>query len=357
MQEQLRKKPNTEVKWPFKESGESTQVIEVGSAIDFIYIARKDGESIMSPVAQRVSYDYGLGIEDTRNILLSQYDIFFARLIDIFAKAVSEKGNAEIHLYYPNPLEETIRKKSNGKQLVSMDPLLIGNENYEVSRVFTHGGREKSFAYVARPGSEPLPVQAKHIAEFVGETSVVLTDDDLYTGGSMLEVVETLMSHGVKIEKVVPGVQVGEPEKLLNLGVEVEPVIKYKSTGESDIFAKVDIIDPRDYLLGVSGFVVQLPEGGSGRASAVLPFFSPSNAVSIPSDAEVQFSMDVLIANLVFFRAVEELIGYPLLLSHMDPSCRDFMQRIYSRTPNMVMTDLGNWAIGKLENRISMNDV
>lgn len=350
MKEQLMGKPKAEVKWPFKESGESTQIIEVGSSVDFIYIARKDGEASISPVAQRISQEYGLGTEDTRNILLSRYDVFFARVIDIFGKAVSEKGHTEIHLYDPNLLDRAIRKKSKGKQLVSMDPLLNGDANYEVSRVFAQGGQEKSFAYIARPGSEPLSIQAKQIADKVGKSSAVLTDDDLYTGGSMLEVLETLLNQGVKIDKVVPGVQVGEPEKLLNLGINVEPVIKYKASDESDIFAKVDIIDPRDYLLGLSGFVVQLPGGSAGRASAVLPFFSPANAVSVPPGREIQFSLSVLIANLAFFREVEEQIGYPLLLSHMDPSCRDFMQRIYNISPKTTMADLVNWSIGKLRN-------
>jgi len=124
----------------------------------------------------------------------------------------------------------------------------------------------------------------------------------------------------VDVKKLVAGIQVGGSSILSEMGVFVDSVVAYSTSDGTDIFDKVDLGDPRDYLLGASGLVIKLPNGNFARAPYILPFVSTTARAGIPQEMEKEFAMKVLQASLEFYISAGERIGKPILLKNMDPN-------------------------------------
>ncbi len=331
------------IKWP------RVNTVEVGPDVDFVYIMRKDGKFAMPPVAQRIATDYRLDEQKVTQTLLGEYDTFFAKLADAFGQGFSSKGKFELHLFDSDELDKSVREKSAGVPIVSLDPLMNkGVFEHRVSRGYFLGGK-KDFGQVARPVSPDLSLQALEIAAKLNGLLASVAEDDIFSGGSVIASLNELLNQGVNIHKVIPGIQVGKPEKLSAMGLKVDPVIEYKTTDGADIFDKVDLGDPRDYLLGASGLVVRLPGGELGRAPYILPFVSTAARASIPADVEKEFALKTLQANLEFFDAVEDKLGSPLLLKHMDHSFLVLMHKMYGVDSNAEMSRVTAWLMDNLD--------
>lgn len=344
MKERLHPIPKAEIKWP-----QGNQV-EVGSDVDFVYIMRKDGNFAMSPIAQKMSADYQLDEETLSQTLLEEYDAFFAQLADIIVWGYAHKGNFELHLFDPDELEKAVRSKSSPLPIVSLDPLMNrGVYEHKVSRGYYPGGK-KDFGQVARPGSEPLSTQAQAIAKNLSGLPTSVSEDDIFSGGSVIASLNELLSQGVNTEKIIPGIQVGKPKKLSEMGLNVDPIIEYRTTDRVDIFNKVDLGDPRDYLLGASGLVIKLPNGEYGRAPYILPFVSTTARAGIPVEIEKDFALKVLQANFEFFQKAQDKAGAPLLLKHMDHSFVVYMHQMYGVDPNTEMSQITAWLMDNIDN-------
>lgn len=331
------------IKWPRGE------VVEVGSEVDFVYVMRKDGKFAMTPVAKKMATDYQLDEQALAQTLLAEYDTFFAKLADSLQWGFSSKGNFELHLFDPDELDKSVREKSAGVPIVSLDPLMNkGAFEHKVSRGYFLGGK-KDFGQVARPVSSALSLQALEIAAKLNNLPASVVEDDIFSGGSVIASLNELLNQGVNIHKVIPGIQVGEPEKLSAMGLTVDPAVKYKTTDETDIFNKLDLGDPRDYLLGASGLVLQLPGGELGRAPYILPFVSTSARASIPMEVEKDFALKTLQANLEFFDNVANKVGSPLLLKHMDHSFLVLMHQMYGIDQNTPMDQIVTWAADNID--------
>lgn len=345
------------LKWPetSKNLDVQTEVIEVGSNVDFVYIMRKDGKFTMRPIAQKLAGEYLIDEEEAKQILLEEYDIFFNKLADNFLLAFSGKGNIELHLYDPDILDKAERKKAGMLPIVSLDPLMNkGVHELKVSRGFYQGGK-KDHGQVNRPGSKSLTFQAEQLAEELGKTPVCVVEDDIFSGGSVIKALEELLKAGIKIQKVIPGIQVGRPTKLESLGITVDPVVQYKTTDNTDIFAKVDLGDPRDFLLGASGLVIKLPQGQYGRAPYILPFVSTAARASIPEETEREFALKTLQGNFEFFKSAEERINQQILLRHMDDYFMKLMFEQYNFDNGTPMTQVVTWAMANLESLWKLN--
>lgn len=343
MKEQLNSIPKAEIKWP------QGNKIEVGSNVDFVYIMRKDGKFAMSPIAQKMATDYQFDEETTMQTLLEEYDTFFAKLADTSKWGFSSKGNFELHVYDPKQLEKAVRGNAQGTTIVSLDPLMNqGVYEHRVSRGYYLSGR-KDFGQVARPVNEQLSIQAKNIAKSLNGSPASISEDDIFSGGSVIASLSELIAQGVNIYQVIPGIQIGKPEKLSEMDLHVNPAVKYETSDDSNIFDKVDLGDPRDFLLGASGLVVKLPSGELGRAPYILPFVSTTARASIPEQVEKQFALKVLKANLDFFQAVQAKTGKPLLLKHMDHSFLVLMHELYGTDPNTPMNQITTWVIDNLD--------
>lgn len=341
--EQASEKKHEVIKWP------RGSVVEVGSNVDFVYIMRKDGKFAISPIAKRMATDNQLDEQALTQTLLEEYDTFFTQLVDIFTWGFSAKSNFELHLFDPDEMDESVRSKSVGIPIISLDPLMNeGVLEHKVSRGYYLGGR-KEFGQVARPVNPALSLQALEIAAKLNGLPASVAEDDIFSGGSVIASLTELLNQGVNIQKVIPGIQVGKPEKLSAMGLNVDPVVEYRTTDKSDIFDKVDLGDPRDYLLGASGLVVQLPNGELGRAPYVLPFVSTSARASMPAEAEKDFGIKVLQANLEFFNAVEEKVGTPLFLKYTDQSFQVLMHQMYGVDHNAEMGQIATWLMENID--------
>jgi hypothetical protein len=349
MKEGLQQSYKSEVKWP------KLGKVEVGSDVDFVYVIRKDGNFTMNPIAESIVEDYGLDYSTARDVLLQEYDVFFAKLISSFKWGYASKGNFEAHLFNPNDLDKAVRAKSQDNPLISLDPLMNqGVHEFKVSRGYYLGGK-KDFSQIARPGSELLPLQAQNISTKLNRSSASVAEDDIFSGGSVIASINSLLECGVTIDKVIPGIQVGKPEKLAVMGVKVDPVVAYEASDRKDIFDKVDLGDPRDYLLGASGLVVCLPNGEYGRSPYVLPFVSATARASIPQEAEKEFSLKVLQANFDFFYNVEKRIGKPIVLSQMNPDFMVMMNVMFGFDKNATMGQVVSWAMNNMDRIWELN--
>lgn len=343
MKEQIGYQPNSEIKWP------QGNKVEVGPDVDFVYIMRKDSEFSMTTIAKRLATDTNHDEETVSRVLLEEYDTFFAKLTNIFKWGYASKGNFELHLYDPDVLDEVVRNKSGGLPIVSLDPLMSdGVLEHKVSRGYYLGGK-KDFGQVARPGSEYLSLQAQKIASCLDGKSVTVSEDDIFSGGSLITSLNKLLSQGVNVRKVVPGIQVGKPKKLFDMEIEVDPVVEYKTTDGTDIFEKVDLGDPRDYLLGASGLVVKLTADKLGRVPYIQPFVSTAARAGIPAEIEKDFALKVLQANFEFFQNIQEKSGSVLQLKHMEKSFMVTMQEMYGIDPNTKMSQVSIWLMDNLD--------
>lgn len=343
MIERIQQTVRSEVKWP--EIGK----VDVGADVDFAYVIRKDGEFAMKPIAARVAGEYRLDFTATKSILLEEYDSFVAKLVDLFKWGFVSKGNFELHLYDPAVLDAAIRKKSLDNPIVSLDPVMHqGVHDFAVSRGYYLSGI-KDFSQIARPGTKTLSEQAYAIHLAVQDEPVSLAEDDIFSGGSVIASINALQENGVIIERVIPGIQVGKPEKLAEMGMIVDPVVLYEASDGKDIFDKVDLGDPRDYLLGASGLVIKLLNGEYGRSPYILPFVSTTARASIPQEHEREFALKVLQANADFFSAIEEKIGRPILLSQMSEDFLVMMCIQFSFDKNTPMNQVVSWASNNLD--------
>jgi hypothetical protein len=154
-----------------------------------------------------------------------------------------------------------------------------------------------------------------------------------------------LVSKAAKIVKLVAGIKVGQP----NLGIPIEAAVTYKTTDGADIFDKVDLGDPRDFLLGASGLVVQLPGGQYGRVPYILPFVSTSARAGIPAELEREFALQLLEVNLQFYAEAEQAIGMPICLRHVDPGFAQLMVEVFGFDSSTPMSIVVAWAAENID--------
>ena len=343
MKEQINSVPKAEIKWP------QGNKIEVGPNVDFVYIMRKDGKFAMSQITQKMITHNHPNEEELTQTLLGEYDTFFAKLADIFKWGYSSKGNFELHIFDPDKLDNAVRLKSDGLPIVSLDPLMNkGVYEFGVSRGYYLGGK-KDFGQVTRPGNDGLSNQAQEIALNLHGSPISVSEDDIFSGGSVIASLNSLLTNGVHIEKVIPGIQIGKPKKLFDMGLAVNPVVEYQTTDGTDIFSKLDLGDPRDYLLGASGLVIKLPSGEFGRAPYILPFVSTTARAGIPAEIEKEFALLVLQANFEFFNAVQDAVGKPMLLKHMDYNFQVYMHQMFSIDQNTDMSQITVWLMENID--------
>ncbi len=319
--------------------------VVIPNEVDFVYVMRTDQEFTMAPIAERLATEIDQSPESVKQVLIEKYNLFFKRLSHTIMEAFSEKGQTELHVYNPERLDTQVRNIAGDTPLISLDPLISeGVHSHQVSRGYFLGGKV-TISQINRPGSEPMEVQSQLIAEKLAGLVAMICEDDVFSGGSLVASLLGLLDSGISISGVISGIQVGHPDKLTELGIEIKPAVMYKTEDGSDIFDKLDLGDPRDFLIGGSGLAVKLPDGTFGRAPYIQPFVSASARASIPADQESSFSAEVLYHNLQFFEEVETELNQPILLKHMDPYFVNFMAQVFDFDGETSMVEITSWAI------------
>jgi hypothetical protein len=260
-------------------------------------------------------------------------------------------------LFDPDEIDKEIQSKAEGHHFVTMDPLTSDKNvsRFEASRLHTIDGTQ-SIKQVASPGNPSLDEQSEIIARNVkndervsGKAIKVATgEDDLFSGLTLETSVRKMSSHGVNVTKVIPGIQVGESGVFKKQGIIVDPVVKYSLEGEGEIFEKVDLGDGRDFLPGMDGLVVLLPDGSYGRAPYVLPSVSTATRAGILPDREQEFSINVLSLSYKFYSNIEDELGVPIRLKDVHPAAIAYYQYL-GYDPDTSMKDIIAYTISHFD--------
>jgi hydroxymethylpyrimidine pyrophosphatase-like HAD family hydrolase len=215
------------------------------------------------------------------------WDIFLDGLYTIFEWAFD--GQVNIISHDLQQMKKRIYKKTKGLKTISIDPCVPGNYNVYISRVFLPGGK-KDIGILGRPGFESILKQIRKIPT----GNYILIEDDIYSGGTIIRILEIFRNNGIIISEVLAGIQVGKPA-LINV-----PVSSLESYESGEV---MDLNDPRDFLAGSfgGGLVIQYSDG-LVRAPYVLPFVDTNARSSIPKGKVLEFSKKIWKLNIAFWQ-------------------------------------------------------
>lgn len=311
--------------------------MEIGQDVEWVYIMRLDGAYVSGKMALGLGRMGGVGREGAVNAVKEHYDAFCNTLQNELTEAFEDKGKVELHIYGAEDIEQAVGKIVGQVPCVSLDPL-IDNNQLKVSRGYYLGGMT-DHGLVTRPGSGHLADQARTLMAVLGQKEIKVIEDDVFSGGSLMAALIHLLRAGFEVGEVVPGIQVGRPSGIEDLGIAVSPAVSYRCAA-GDIFEKVDLGDPRDFLAGASGLVTKLPSGHYGRLPYLLPFVSPSARASIPSHREREFSLRVLKANERFFEDVGGSLNTHVRVGQMDEHFQAAVYEVMGIQANEPMAEL-----------------
>ena len=321
-------------------------ILNPDPALHFVFLARDDTRFVVDSNTPRLAARGAVPEEQVRTILTEAYASFVERLLPELGRGLGshpEGGmngspdadrRVEIHVFEAEPLAEGVKLRADGHEVVSLDPLVSdGVHELAVSRLFYVGGL-RSTGLTNRPGSLPLPEQCRRLREALGDREFVVTDDDIYTGGTMRQVMAMLARSPLK---AVPQIQTGRPEVV---GVPLEPVVTCIPPARE----RMDIGDARDFLLGGGGLVIKLPSGAEGRLPYLLPFVSPAARASIAPEVESDFSRRILELNRAFFVELESNLGRDVRVADLDPALGASLGELYRIPPETLVREVLDWA-------------
>ena len=231
----------------------------------------------------------------------------------------------------------------NGLQervVVSLDPLVSGEDilDFSVSRLHSLGGKT-NHGLVPRPGAPDIDSQIEHIEAKRGSSQIIIVDDDVCSGGTIRRTITRVKPDNVS--HVLPLIQTGTPQ----ISTPLRPIIDVKVSDRD----KLDVGDLRDFIVGLSGLVVALPEGGLGRAPYVLPFVSPVERASILPENERTFSLEVLELSLKFYEQLEQELGSDILVRNLDPHFMIMMKELYGIPNTTPIRQVLEWSMGQFD--------
>lgn len=291
----------------------------VPDQVDFLYIMRRDTDFVTNKLFSKNA---------DKSFMTSLYDNYIDNLAGVLTKHFAHLGTVSIHCLGSEFLEQAQRQSIQPNDVtVSLDPLLTGDNivSLGVSRHYYPGGEEGK-AIAARPGHPPLHEQISALSQYA---HVTVFEDDIFSGSSIVGIAKQMKSAGATMGRVVPGIQVGEPQALTDHAIVCHPVLKYISQ-ERSLDNRVDLGDPRDFLLGADGLVIDFGTGSSsvlGRAPYILPFTSPTARLGIPESQELEFSKDILSLNIAFYNNLAEQHGHVVTLGDTDMYFQETMHQ------------------------------
>ncbi|MFE7588982.1 hypothetical protein ACFU6K_06240 [Kitasatospora sp. NPDC057512] len=250
------------------------------------------------------------------------YRAFQRDLRDALRTVVPRPGGVLFHLVDAHRLELAVRRRVTGGPPVSLDPLLDrAVRPLRVSRGFLLGGR-RQVGLVPRPGAAPIHDQIASLPPDTAGRGYTLIEDDIATGGTVAAVIRLFQDAGRRVRHVIPGIRLGGSPRSPILGASVDPVLHYRTAATGPDAPALDLLDPRNFLLGLSGLVVRLPDGTWGRTPYWLPFVSTSARLGGPAGADREFAALMLEANARFFARVDHLLRRTLRVADLRPDVR-----------------------------------
>lgn len=244
---------------------------------------------------------------------------FFDSQVDLFRKNVSvifdnlvvveEKTLSQ---YSQNRLEAA---HQTGHPILSLDEVHSKNnalvDDYipltrSINESFT------SIGYRNRHTGESLDKTIGNIAQPYRGQNVVLFDDVLFSGGSILEVIRQLSLHDVTVQSIFPVIAI--KDGIINLqkqGIDVYPAIAYDQVADEICF--------RDFCLGApfSGRSLQKSDGTLEGVPYSKPLGMPEIWASIPESFVTQFSDNCLDMSFAIWDQIEKENGCKIKVSQL----------------------------------------
>lgn len=164
------------------------------------------------------------------------------------------------------------------KKTISLDPIIKGDYNISISRLFQFATPLSQTKLIKRPGEPSLEIQINNIKD--GE--YIIFDDDSVTG-STIKYANSLLGKNIKTKT-----------KLL-----------------TDHTNRIDISDCRDFIIGApyGGLVIQLPNNDICRVPYMLPYVFPSDRSLINCKDNINFSIDMWKMNYNYYLNNEKNIN------------------------------------------------
>jgi len=217
---------------------------------------------------------------------------FVSGLFEAFGWAFND--NIDIVNHSLESLAGRLQEINCGWNTISIDPCIGGDIDVGISRVFLPGGKV-DIGIAARPGFSSLAEQFSAIPR--GE--YVLLEDDIFSGGTIRQVITSFSQYDVSIKKLVCGFQVGEPSI-------DDPIVALERYSSEMV---VDLNDPRDFLAGAykGGLVIQYPDKAYVRVPYVLPFVDSEARSSIPRQKVLEFSKKIWRLNIGFWEKFQQI--------------------------------------------------
>ncbi|MFG2939704.1 hypothetical protein [Streptomyces sp. NPDC048282] len=335
--------------------------IDVPAARAFVVIMRDDTSYCVREFGRRLTGVSEVAEGVPAPALAESYHLFQRDVRSALRDGMRRSGDLEFHLVDAHRLELAVRSRLGGGTLISLDPLVERDViPLRVSRGFLLGGRT-SVGLVPRPGAAPIAAQIAAIPADAPGEGCTLIEDDVFTGGTISDVIRLLRAAGRRVRHVVPGILLDQAAQSGILGATVDPVLLYRTVGSGQDARATELADPRNFLLGLSGLVVRLPDGTWGRAPYWLPFVRTSARVGIPVDAENEFAFRMIEANIRFFARAERLLLRTVRVADLSLAAQRLLMSLEAAQPlepvrsvlERLMTAMDQWTqlIEELEER------
>lgn len=316
--------------------------VRVPADVDFVYVLRDDTSHVVDEVTARLSANHGL--DDASRALVGEqlrglYTDFVDDLSDVLLAATRSYGTSQIHRF-DDALIDARRRELLWPDTfwLSMDPLATGPDVHHlgVSRWYRPGGRELA-RDGHRPGFPEVEVQLHTLSELAAGRAVSVIEDDTFTGETLRAAARTLRSSGLDVRQFVVGTQICENPSLGDL--QLDAAIRYHiEAAEGRLDDPIDLGDPRDYLIGVSGLVILLDEASAGepefgRAPYLEPFVATSARASIPEAQDRAVAEHLLRAARTMYLDLEPILGGPVCIVDGDPHFANLAAHTYGAEP------------------------
>ncbi|MEV0265862.1 hypothetical protein AB0I49_31640 [Streptomyces sp. NPDC050617] len=339
--------------------------------------------------------------------LKQSYFDFQEEVREAFRRMSGTSVDVAFHLVDAHRLEQAVRLRGRRDRIISLDPLIHRDvHRLRVSRGFLIGGSEP-VGIVAGQRHRPMREQLGALA--AAGHSYTLVDDDIITGSTVSWVIRSLHDAGVRVRRVVPGIRVTDTDRSSIQGVPVEPVLQYRAVATDDRAADrpaagtgdraavetgdraavgtgdrrgaraahrpdagaadgpavgtdvraahrpaMEVVDTRNFLLGVSGLVVQAPDGEWARAPYWLPFVSTSARSGISPESDEDFAVCMLVANTNFFSRVGHLLGTPVRILDLHPMVRRLLSSLAVAAPQETVVAVLERLMGQMDDWLDL---
>lgn len=323
--------------------------IEVAGTGPFVIVMRDDTSYCVKELTRTLGRGRSNGVQAPRaaaDVVSDNYRLFQADIRKALRKTIRHPGGVTFHVLDAQLLEQGVRHRAGTGPLLSLDPLIEEADHHlRASRGFLLGG-EKHVGLVPSPGARSFHRQ---MATLPVDTEYTLIEDDIFTGGTIKEVLRMLQRRGVRIGRVVPGIRLSDGADDLIPGFMVDPVLRYRILDSSEKTHPLEIADPRNFLLGISGLVVRLPNGNWTRAPYWLPFVRASARVGVSAECEEEFALLAMQANLDFYSRIQRSLGRTVRIS-------DFLSPVRNLLPMLGFAHMSTPVCAALEQMMTYLD-